>query len=58
LFHQWGAIQLLLIALLVVLFFRYPGLTPLIVLTLAGVHVAGGTVRGEPDRAEPKEGAR
>lgn len=35
LFHQWGAIQLLLIALLVVLFFRYPGLTPLIVLTLA-----------------------
>jgi len=34
-FHQWGAIQLILGALLVVLFFRYPGLTPLIVLTLA-----------------------
>ena len=34
-FHQWGAIQLLLAALLVVLFFRYPGFTPLIVLTLA-----------------------
>lgn len=35
LFHQWGAVQLLLITLLFVLFFRYPGLTPLIVLTLA-----------------------
>jgi len=34
-FHQWGAIQLLLAALLLVLFFRYPGLTPLILLTLA-----------------------
>jgi hypothetical protein len=34
-FHQWGAIQLLLAGLLVVLFFRYPGLTPLVVLTLA-----------------------
>jgi hypothetical protein len=34
-FHQWGAIQLLLAALLVVLFFRYPGFTPLIVLTVA-----------------------
>jgi hypothetical protein len=33
-FHQWGAIQLLLAALLVVLFFRYPGFTPLIVLTV------------------------
>ena len=35
LMHEWGATQLLLIALLIVLFFRYPGLTPLIVLTLA-----------------------
>ena len=34
-FHQWGAIQLILGALLIALFFRYPGLTPLIVLTLA-----------------------
>ncbi|CAB4540320.1 unannotated protein [freshwater metagenome] len=34
-FHQWGAIQLLLALLLVVLFFRYPGLTPLILLSLA-----------------------
>jgi hypothetical protein len=34
-FHQWGAIQLLLGALLSLLFFRYPGLTPLILLTLA-----------------------
>ena len=34
-FHQWGAIQLILAALLLVLFFRYPGLTPLILLTLA-----------------------
>ena len=34
-FHQWGAIQLILAVLLCVLFFRYPGLTPLIVLTLA-----------------------
>jgi hypothetical protein len=34
-FHQWGAIQLILAALLWLLFFRYPGLTPLIVLTLA-----------------------
>jgi len=33
-FHQWGAIQLILAVLLVVLFFRYPGLTPLILLTL------------------------
>jgi hypothetical protein len=33
-FHQWGAIQLLLAAILVVLFFRYPGFTPLILLTL------------------------
>jgi hypothetical protein len=34
-FHQWGAIQLILAVLLFVLFFRYPGLTPLILLTLA-----------------------
>jgi hypothetical protein len=34
-FHQWGAIQLILAAFLLVLFFRYPGLTPLILLTLA-----------------------
>jgi hypothetical protein len=34
-FHQWGAIQLLLGALLTLLFFRYPGFTPLILLTLA-----------------------
>ena len=34
-FHQWGAIQLILATLLLILFFRYPGLTPLIVLTLA-----------------------
>ena len=34
-FHQWGAIQLILAVLLLVLFFRYPGLTPLILLTLA-----------------------
>ena len=33
-FHQWGAIQLILAVLLYVLFFRYPGFTPLIVLTL------------------------
>jgi len=34
-FHQWGAIQLILTVLLFVLFFRYPGFTPLILLTLA-----------------------
>ena len=34
-FHQWGSIQLILAVLLLVLFFRYPGLTPLILLTLA-----------------------
>ena len=34
-FHQWGAVQLILAVLLLVLFFRYPGLTPLILLTLA-----------------------
>jgi hypothetical protein len=30
-----GAVQLILIVLLYVLFFRYPGLTPLILITLA-----------------------
>jgi hypothetical protein len=34
-FHQWGAIQLILAVLLFVLFFRYPGFTPLVLLTLA-----------------------
>ena len=34
-FHQWGAIQLILALLLLVLFFRYPVLTPFILLTLA-----------------------
>ena len=34
-FHQWGAIQLILAVLLLVLFLRYPGFTPLILLTLA-----------------------
>ena len=34
-FHQWGATQLLLALFLVLLFFRYPGLTPLILLSLA-----------------------
>ena len=34
-FHQWGAIQLILAVLLFVLFFRFPGLTPLILLTLS-----------------------
>ena len=34
-FHQWGASQLILAVLLVVLFFAYPGLTPLILLTMA-----------------------
>ncbi len=34
-FHQWGATQLVLAVLLVVLFFAYPGLTPLILLTMA-----------------------
>jgi hypothetical protein len=33
-FHQWGAIQLILAVLLLVLFFSYPGLTPLVLLTL------------------------
>lgn len=34
-FHQWGATQLVSAVLLVVLFFRYPGFTPLILLTMA-----------------------
>ena len=34
-FHQWGATQLLLALFLVLLFFRYPGLTPLILASLA-----------------------
>jgi hypothetical protein len=34
-FHQWGAIQLILALLLSLLFLRYPGFTPLILLTLA-----------------------
>lgn len=34
-FHQWGAIQLLLAVLLVALYFRYPGFTPLILFTVA-----------------------
>jgi hypothetical protein len=34
-FHQWGATQLLLSLFLVLLFFRYPGLTPLILFSLA-----------------------
>jgi hypothetical protein len=34
-FHQWGATQLLLVLFLTLLFIRYPGMTPLIVLTLA-----------------------
>ena len=33
-FHQWGATQLLLAMFLSLLFIRYPGMTPLIVLTL------------------------
>ena len=35
LFHQWGAIQLLLVGLLIILFFAYKGFTPLIILFLA-----------------------
>ena len=34
-FHQWGAMQLILIVLLYILFFRYPGFTPLVLATLA-----------------------
>ena len=35
LFHQWGAIQLLLAGLMLTLFFAYKGFTPLIILFLA-----------------------
>jgi hypothetical protein len=35
LFHQWGAIQLLLVGLMLVLFFAYKGFTPLVILFLA-----------------------
>lgn len=35
LFHQWGAIQLLLVGLLLVLFFFYKGLTPMVIIFLA-----------------------
>ena len=35
LFHQWGAIQLLLVGLLLLLFFAYKGFTPLIIFFLA-----------------------
>ena len=34
-FHQWGAVQLTLVRLLIVVYVRYPGLTPLVILTLA-----------------------
>lgn len=34
-FHQWGAIQLILALFLLLLLLRYPGFTPLILLTLA-----------------------
>ena len=35
LFHQWGAIQLLFVGLMLVVFFAYKGLTPLVILFLA-----------------------
>jgi hypothetical protein len=58
-FHQWGAIQLILGVLLCILFFRYPGLTPLIVLTLAldpvmrfiSGHIMSITTTGTPPGA-------
>jgi len=34
LFHQWGAIQLILAVVLTIVFTRYPGLTPLVLLSL------------------------
>ena len=34
-FHQWGAIQLILAVFVLLLLLRYPGFTPLILLTLA-----------------------
>lgn len=55
-FHQWGATQLLLALFLVLLFFCYPGLTPLILASLtmdpvvravAG-HVKAVTAEGTP----------
>ena len=33
-FHQWGATQLILALFQSLLFFRYPGMTPLVLLTL------------------------
>ena len=35
LFHQWGAIQLLLVGLMLTLFFAYKGFTPLVIFFLA-----------------------
>jgi len=35
LFHQWGAIQLLLVSLMLILFFAYKGFTPLVIFFLA-----------------------
>ena len=34
-FHQWGATQLILALFQSLLFFRYPGMTPLVLLTLS-----------------------
>ena len=34
-FHQWGAIQLLLVTLMLVLFFAYRGLTPILIFFLS-----------------------
>lgn len=55
-FHQWGATQLLLALFLVLLFFCYPGLTPLILASLAmdpvvravAGHVKAVTAEGAP----------
>ena len=55
-FHQWGATQLLLALFLVLLFFCYPGLTPLILASLAmdpvvravAGHVKAVTTEGTP----------
>lgn len=55
-FHQWGATQLLLALFLVLLFFCYPGLTPLILASLAmdpvvravAGHVKAVTAEGTP----------
>jgi hypothetical protein len=35
LFHQWGAIQLLLVSFMLILFFAYKGFTPLVIFFLA-----------------------